>query len=99
MKRRAVIRVYGDVQGVGYRSWTARRAKRLGLTGFVRNEPDGSVLIIAEGEEEAISRLVEECKRGPLLARVERVDVEWQEYRGEFGDFEIGYREYELPRG
>jgi acylphosphatase len=98
MKRRAVIRVYGEVQGVGFRSWTARRAQRAGLSGYVRNEPDGSVLIVVEGEEESIARLIEECRKGPPLARVERVDVEWQEYRGEFQDFEIRYRDYELPR-
>jgi acylphosphatase len=98
MKRRAVIKIYGEVQGVGYRSWTLRRARKLGLTGFVRNEPDGSVLIVAEGEEEDIKKLINECRRGPPLARVERVEVEWQEFRGEYGDFEIEYREYELPR-
>lgn len=99
MKRRAIIRIYGEVQGVGYRSWALRRARRLGLKGFVRNEPDGSVLIVAEGDEEALSMLAEECKKGPALARVEKVEIEWQEYRGEFQDFEIEYREYELPRG
>jgi len=98
MKRRAVIRVYGDVQGVGYRSWTVRRARRMGLTGLVRNEPDGSVVVIVEGEEGDIESLIEECRRGPPLARVEKVDVEWQEYKGEYSDFEIEYREYEIPR-
>ena len=89
--RRAVIRVYGLVQGVGFRSWVLRRARRLGLRGFVRNELDGSVLIVAEGDEESIKRLAEECWRGPPLASVERVDVEWSEYRGEFDDFVIEY--------
>lgn len=83
---------------MGYRSWALRRARRLGLAGFVRNEEDGSVLIVAEGEEEAIKSLAEECRRGPPLARVERVTISWGEYRGEFEDFEIDYSEIELPR-
>lgn len=98
MKRRAEIRIYGEVQGVGYRSWALRRARRLGLTGFVRNDEDGSVLIVAEGEEEAIKSLADECRRGPPLARVERVEVSWGEYRGEFEDFEVAYGDVELPR-
>ena len=83
---------------MGFRSWTARKAHMAGLSGYVRNEPDGSVLIVIEGEEESIARFIEECRRGPPLARVERIDVEWREYRGEFHNFEIIYEDYELPR-
>ncbi|MEZ0290088.1 MAG: acylphosphatase [Sulfolobales archaeon] len=96
MKRRVIIRVFGEVQGVGFRSWTVRRARRLNLKGFVRNEPDGSVLIVAEGEEEDLLRLIEECRQGPPSARVEDVRIEWRDYKGEFEDFIIDYGYYEI---
>lgn len=98
MKRRANIKIYGEVQGIGYRSLIARKAKGLNLRGFIRNEIDDTVLIVVEGDEEAILKLIEECRKVNPLANIREVKVEWQEYRGEFKDFEIEYREYELPR-
>ena len=97
MKSRALIRVKGIVQGVGYRSWIARKAKALNLHGFVRNEPDGSVYIIVEGERDSIEKLIKLCWEGPTLAKVNSVEVEWEEYKGEFKDFEVRYSIYELP--
>lgn len=67
------IFVSGRVQGVGYRDWTVRTAKALGLTGWVRNTREGRVEIFAEGEETAIGELVDACREGPRLARVEHV--------------------------
>jgi acylphosphatase len=69
------ILVSGRVQGVSFRDWTVRTAKRLGLVGWVRNLSDGRVEILAEGEEEAIGALVDACKEGPPLARVEQVSA------------------------
>lgn len=69
------IFVSGRVQGVAFRDWTVRTAKRLGLVGWVRNLSDGRVEILAEGEEEAIGALVDACKQGPPLARVENVSA------------------------
>ena len=77
MMARATIRVYGEVQGVGFRAWVARKAARLGLKGYVENQPDGSLLVVVEGERGRIEELVEECRRGPPLSRVESVEVEW----------------------
>jgi acylphosphatase len=71
MRRR--YRVTGRVQGVGFRVWTARRARELGLRGAVRNEPDGSVVVEGEGEPAALERLEELLRRGPALARVRAV--------------------------
>lgn len=65
------IKVIGRVQGVGYRAWTVRQAKKLNLTGFVRNRRDKSVEIWAEGEIEAVNALLEMCLKGPSWARVE----------------------------
>jgi acylphosphatase len=98
MMVRATIRVYGEVQGVGFRAWVARKASKLGLAGYVENRPEGYLLIVVEGDRDRVEQLLEECRRGPPLARVERVDVEWGEYKGDFEGFEVRYSELELPR-
>jgi len=67
-------RVFGRVQGVGFRQWTQRTAERLGLAGTVRNLPDGSVEVRARGGSPALRELETALKRGPLAARVERVE-------------------------
>ena len=67
------IKVIGRVQGVGYRAWTVRQAKKLNLSGFVRNRLDKSVEIYADGETEAINLLLQLCQKGPLWARVENI--------------------------
>ena len=71
------ICVYGKVQGVHYRQSTLTTAKHLGLNGLVRNEPDGSVYIEAEGEDDQLNKLLEWCKGGPALASV--IDVKYTE--------------------
>jgi len=83
--------VSGLVQGVGYRAWTRKRAKELGLKGFVRNLPDGRVEVYAEGEEERLKELLELLHQGPFFARVEGVDYQLLEPRGEYEDFVILY--------
>jgi len=89
-ERRAVCaRVYGRVQGVGFRLSTLDRAIVLGLAGCVRNLWDGSVEVVAEGPESALGDLVTWLHRGPPMARVERVTWRWQKARGEFHRFEV----------
>ncbi len=68
-------RVSGRVQGVSFRWYTQEQARRLGVTGWVRNEPDGSVLLHAEGEDEAVDALVAWSHDGPGFARVQHVAV------------------------
>lgn len=75
MVEHRTIRVVGLVQGVFFRASARDEARRLGLTGSVRNEPDGSVLIDAEGEPAALDAFVAWCRVGPPAARVERVAV------------------------
>ena len=70
------IRVYGSVQGMGFRAATRARAQKLGLAGFVRNEPEGRVYIEVEGAEDALKKLVQWSQRGPWFASVARVEVE-----------------------
>lgn len=88
-KRRVHILVSGKVQGVFYRATTKEVADRLGLTGWVRNLPDGRVEIVAEGEEDALKNLISWCWEGPPLARVDNVEVRWEPYRGEYDSFSV----------
>lgn len=69
------IRVTGRVQGVSFRMRTEQEAQRLGLSGWVRNEPDGSVAVHVEGEPAAVESLIAWCHDGPAYARVDGVEV------------------------
>ncbi|HEY1267823.1 MAG TPA: acylphosphatase [Candidatus Binatia bacterium] len=84
---RVHLRIHGQVQGVFFRASTEAEARRLGLTGWVRNRPDGSVEVIAEGPKAKLEDLVAWCRRGPPRAQVDRVEVEWGEAAGEFSGF------------
>ena len=88
--KRAHVRIYGKVQGVWFRAHTKDIADKLGIKGWVRNVPDGSVEAVFEGDDESVEKIIEWCHRGPPLARVERVEVEYEEPRGE-EKFEIRY--------
>lgn len=76
---------------VMYRDFATRNARSLGLTGMVKNMPDGTVSVIAEGEESALVLFIEKLKIGPLLAHVEAVQVVWKNAAQEFADFNIAY--------
>jgi len=86
---RAYIRVCGRVQGVGFRYFVLHHARRLGIKGYVRNNPDGSVEAVVEGTPAAVEELISLIRIGPRAARIERVDVQWREAVGEFTGFEI----------
>lgn len=89
MKARAHIFVSGWVQGVFFRDQTQKWANSLSVTGWVRNLKDGRVEVMAEGDEEKVEDLISQLKQGPSLARVENVDVDWEDYKGEFEDFSV----------
>ena len=72
----ARLTISGRVQGVGYRDWALDVARRLGLTGWVRNRRDGAVEALIVGDEAAVGEMIEACRRGPLMARVEEIDVD-----------------------
>jgi acylphosphatase len=90
-KVRAHILVSGRVQGVFFRDSTRRIAEELGIFGWVKNSDNSKVEAVLEGEKEIIQKLIEWAKRGPIFARVSGVEIEWQDYKGEFKNFEIRY--------
>jgi acylphosphatase len=81
--------ITGMVQGVGFRYYVWKQARHLGLAGYVRNLPDGSVEAEAEGEEEKLNKFIEALKAGPSGAVVEDVQVEWKESTGKYREFSI----------
>lgn len=91
MKARAHIFVSGRVQGVFFRTETVEFAERLDLTGWVRNLSDGRVEAIFEGDEENVEKAVDFCRKGPPGAHVLNLNVEWEQWKGEFQDFRIKY--------
>jgi acylphosphatase len=84
--------VYGFVQGVFFRAFTSRRARELGLTGYVRNLPGGeAVEVHAEGERKQLEELISYLRVGPSAAEVEKLEVNWSEYSGNYSGFSIRY--------
>ncbi len=91
MKKQVILKIHGRVQMVLYRDSTRRKAVKLGLVGWVKNEKDGTVMILAQGEEEKLKELIDWSKNGPMLARVDKIDIDWQEATSQFDKFEIKY--------
>ena len=87
--RRALLRISGRVQGVGFRYYAEREGRRLGVTGWVRNLPGGEVELVAAGVGAALRELVAWCREGPPSASVSDVAVQWSPATGEFPDFRI----------
>ncbi len=90
-KKRVHITVYGRVQNVFFRLGTQKQAGILNLAGWVKNNPDKTVEIIAEGEESDLRKLIDYCRKGPLLSRVDDLDISWEESKEEFEGFSIRY--------
>ena len=90
-KARVEIIVGGVVQGVGFRYFTVRTAKALGIKGYAKNLFTGEVLIEAEGERYLLKNLIEQVKKGPSRAYVKDVKISWGKYKNEFTDFEVRY--------
>jgi len=85
------IRIHGKVQGVGYRFFATRVARRLGLKGWIRNNRDGSVEAQVEGEKQTIDEWLEELREGPRYAEVVKVEQESKDYTGRLGDFDVKF--------
>lgn len=91
MKENRHIRIHGKVQGVGYRFYVTRIARRLGLKGWVRNLRDGCVEAIVEGEKEKIDEWIDDVREGPRYAEVTRIDQETREFTGKLPDFDVKF--------
>ena len=91
MKKRVHVILYGRVQNVFFRFSAKKQAIMNNVNGWVKNDKDGTVEIIAEGNEENIRIFLGWCSRGPLLASVEDKKVEWLDYKDEFTTFSIRY--------
>jgi len=91
----AEILVSGIVQGVGYRYFVRRVAAPLVLKGYVLNMPDGRVKVRVEGDKNSIQGLIKHLHQGPLGARVDEVQVKWNNFTGKYKDFSITFHDTE----
>jgi acylphosphatase len=83
--------VHGDVQGVGFRYFVQRKAQQLGLQGWVRNNDDGTVELVAEGGREELEQLKRALQEGPRMARVDRVETQWSGATGDLRGFQLAW--------
>ena len=88
---RAHVIISGRVQGVAFRADTRWTAQRIGVFGWVRNRRDGTVEAVIEGDTSRVENMLAWCRRGPALARVDDVKLEWEPYTGEFTQFVITF--------
>lgn len=90
MQKQIILKIFGKVQGVFFRDSSQKRAKELNLSGYVQNEPDGTVLIVAEGEEKGLKEFIEWCQNWSSdYGKVDKVDREWLPATGQLSDFII----------
>lgn len=89
MIKRLYLKAYGEVQGVNYRYFAKDAALAFGLTGFVKNLSDGSVELVAEGEEERLAKLLKWSYDGSKAAHVDKIEKRWENPTNEFSDFSV----------
>ena len=88
-RKHIAIKIYGNVRGVSFRVRAKQEARPLGISGFARNEPDGSVYIEVEGNAGAIEKFLSWCRTGPPFAKVEKVDFALSDSLRNFGGFDV----------
>ncbi len=88
-KKRIRLLIFGRVQRVFFRDSAGRKARSLGINGWIRNLDNGGVEALLEGEGDSVDKMVEWAKRGPVLAKVSKIDTFEEDYSGEFCDFKI----------
>jgi acylphosphatase len=86
---RAHVFISGFVQGVGFRYFVRKNAEKLGLTGYVRNLPDGRVEALFEGSKKGVDKMVSICRKGPFLSSIKNIEVSIGEEAGRFPSFEV----------
>ncbi|MFQ5428217.1 MAG: acylphosphatase [Thermodesulfobacteriota bacterium] len=84
---RAHIIIEGQVQGVFFRASTIRVSRENKITGWVRNRPGGTVEAVLEGDKSHVEKVIKWCRSGPPMARVDGIELTWEDYEGEFPDF------------
>lgn len=87
--KQLTLKLYGNVQGVGFRQWLTSNAQSLGLAGFAKNEADGSVSVVAQGDKKGLEKFMKMCYDGPNFAQITHVTPQWQEVEENFRSFEI----------
>ncbi|HUD04788.1 MAG TPA: acylphosphatase [Patescibacteria group bacterium] len=83
--------IMGFVQGIGFRYFVKSNARRLKLTGWVKNTDDGRVEALVQGPKEKIEKLIKLCEKGPFLSQVNSVQVQWEKEVERFGDFGVAH--------
>ena len=91
MKEQRHLRIHGKVQGVGYRFYATRVARRMGLKGWIQNNRDGSVEALVEGEKNSIDEWIEEIREGPRYVEVIKIGQESKEFTGKLPDYDVKY--------
>ena len=93
-KTRAHVIIRGRVQGVFFRMETKRAADGFGVFGWVKNLLDGNVEAVFEGDRDQVDAVLDWCREGPLRAEVSEVNVDWEDYTGEFSGFAIDFAKW-----
>ena len=88
-KVRAQVRLSGRVQGVAFRYYAVRMAHQLGVKGWVRNLYNSDVEAVIEGHQSAVQQMIDWCRKGPSMAVVEDIKIDWQPYTGKYHQFYI----------
>ncbi|MBD3359556.1 MAG: acylphosphatase [Candidatus Buchananbacteria bacterium] len=88
---RVLLKIHGRVQGVFFRDSAQKKAQALNLTGWVGNNSDGTVEIVAEGNKEKLQEFIDWCQQGSEAAQVSKIETDWQKSQAEFNDFLIQY--------
>lgn len=91
MKQLRVLKIHGKVQGVGYRFFATRVARRLGLKGTIQNLRDSTIEAHVEGDSDKIDEWIREIKEGPRYAEVTQIDQDVRDFTGTFGDFDVKF--------
>ena len=87
--KQITVSIFGRVQGVGYRYFVLNAVRRTAIKGYVQNQRNGSVLVVAEGNKKQLDILIEELTIGPSSGRVDRCCVQWASSEGVFDDFQV----------
>ena len=87
--KQITVSIFGSVKGVGYRYFVLNAVRRTAIKGYVQNQRNGSVLVVAEGNKKQLDILIEELTLGPSSGRVDRCCVQWASSEGVFDDFQV----------